>query len=148
MKLNPLTKERWARFRAHKRGYWSLWIFSILFFFSLFAELVANDKPLVIQFESQWYFPIVTPYSETEFGGEFDAEADYTDPYVADLIEADGFMIWPLIRFSYDTINYNLSGPAPSPPDSVNWLGTDDKGAMCWPGSFMVFEYRYCLALL
>ncbi|MCQ1057810.1 ABC transporter permease [Photobacterium sp. ZSDE20] len=120
--------ERWARFRAHKRGYWSLWIFSLLFVCSLFAEIVANDKPLVIQFDSQWYFPIVTPYAETEFGGEFDAEADYTDPYVADLIEANGFMIWPIIRFSYDTINYDLSGPAPSPPDRVNWLGTDDKG--------------------
>ncbi|MGR5141967.1 ABC transporter permease [Photobacterium sp. DNB23_23_1] len=128
MKLNPLTMERWARFRAHKRGYWSLWIFSLLFVCSLFAEIVANDKPLVIQFDSQWYFPIVTPYAETEFGGEFDAEADYTDPYVADLIEANGFMIWPIIRFSYDTINYDLSGPAPSPPDRVNWLGTDDKG--------------------
>ncbi|ELR65513.1 Oligopeptide transport system permease protein OppC [Photobacterium marinum] len=100
----------------------------MLFVLSLFAEIIANDKPLLLHFKSGWYFPIVEQYSETQFGGEFEAEADYTDPYVVDLIEADGFMIWPLIRFSYDTINYDLDGPAPSPPDGVNWLGTDDKG--------------------
>ncbi|MGF1714520.1 ABC transporter permease [Photobacterium chitinilyticum] len=126
--MNPLTKERLARFRAHKRGYWSLWLFALLFFISLFAELIANDKPLLIRFDGNWYFPIVEQYTETEFGGEFESEADYTDPYVADLIEAKGFTLWPIIRFSYDTINYDLTGPAPSPPDRVNWLGTDDKG--------------------
>ncbi|MDX1300813.1 ABC transporter permease [Photobacterium sp.] len=126
--MNPITRERWSRFRAHKRGYWSLWIFSVLFVICLFAEVVANDKPLVINFKSDWYFPIVQQYAETDFGGEFEAEADFTDPYVVELIEADGYMIWPLIPFHYDTINYNLSGPAPSAPDRVNWLGTDDKG--------------------
>ncbi|KLU98732.1 ABC transporter permease [Photobacterium aphoticum] len=126
--MSPLTQERWARFRAHKRGYWSLWIFMVLFVISLFAEIIANDKPLLVEYDSHWYFPILQQYAETEFGGEFDAEADYTDPYVADLINAKGFMIWPIIRFSYDTINYDLPGPAPSPPDAVNWLGTDDKG--------------------
>ncbi|WP_428439322.1 ABC transporter permease [Photobacterium sagamiensis] len=126
--MNPITRERWSRFRAHKRGYWSLWIFAVLFVICLLAEVVANDKPLVINFKSDWYFPIVQQYAETDFGGEFEAEADFTDPYVVDLIEADGYMIWPLIPFHYDTINYNLSGPAPSPPDRVNWLGTDDKG--------------------
>ncbi|PSW05793.1 ABC transporter permease [Photobacterium lipolyticum] len=126
--MNPITRERWSRFRAHKRGYWSLWIFAVLFVICLFAEVVANDKPLVINFKSDWYFPIVQQYAETDFGGEFEAEADFTDPYVVELIEADGYMIWPLIPFHYDTINYNLSGPAPSPPDRVNWLGTDDKG--------------------
>ncbi|UTV26628.1 ABC transporter permease [Photobacterium atrarenae] len=126
--MNPLTKERWARFRANKRGYWSLWLFGLLFMLSLFAEVIANDKPLLIRFNQSWYVPIVTEYTETEFGGEFESEADYTDPYVAELIQADGYMIWPLIRFHYDTINYNLPGPAPSPPDAVNWLGTDDKG--------------------
>ncbi|UXI00124.1 ABC transporter permease [Photobacterium sp. TY1-4] len=126
--MNPLTQERWARFRANKRGYWSLWLFSLLFVISLFAEVIANDKPLLIRFDGGWYLPIVTEYAETEFGGEFESAADYTDPYVAELIQEDGYMIWPLIRFHYDTINYNLPGPAPSPPDGVNWLGTDDKG--------------------
>lgn len=128
MAMNPLTQQRWLRFKAHRRGYFSLWIFSVLFFVSLFAELIANDKPLLIHFDSQWYFPVVEQYAETEFGGEFATEADYTDPFVIDLIEQKGYMVWPLIRFSYDTINYNLAGPAPSPPDAVNWLGTDDKG--------------------
>ncbi|MGF1692351.1 ABC transporter permease [Photobacterium kagoshimensis] len=128
MAMNPLTQQRWLRFKAHRRGYFSLWLFSVLFIMSLFAELIANDKPLLISFDSQWYFPVVEQYAETEFGGEFATEADYTDPFVVDLIEQQGYMVWPLIHFSYDTINYNLAGPAPSPPDAVNWLGTDDKG--------------------
>ncbi|ARC94580.1 ABC transporter permease [Vibrio coralliilyticus] len=125
---NPLNEARWLRFRANKRGYWSLWIFMTLFVFSLFAELIANDKPLLVEYEGAWYYPITTQYAETEFGGEFETEADYTDPYVIELIEEKGYIIWPLIRFSYDTINYNISGSVPSSPDKVNLLGTDDKG--------------------
>jgi microcin C transport system permease protein len=126
--MNPLIKRRIERFKTNRRGYWSLWLFSILFFFSLFAELVANDKPLFVSFDNGWYFPVAVHYSEIDFGGEFAAEADYTDPYVQDLINEKGYIVWPLIRFSYDTINYNLPGPAPSAPDNVNWLGTDDRG--------------------
>ncbi|KJY76640.1 ABC transporter permease [Vibrio coralliilyticus] len=125
---NPLNEARWLRFRANKRGYWSLWIFMTLFVFSLFAELIANDKPLLVEYEGALYYPITTQYAETEFGGEFETEADYTDPYVIELIEEKGYIIWPLIRFSYDTINYNISGSVPSAPDNVNLLGTDDKG--------------------
>ncbi|MGR5267778.1 ABC transporter permease [Vibrio astriarenae] len=125
---NPMWEARWATFRSHKRGFYSLWIFSILFFFSLFAELIANDKPLVVNYDSGWYFPIATQYAETEFGGEFETEADYTDPYVVELIEEKGYLIWPLIRFSYDTINFDVVGSVPSAPSDVNWLGTDDKG--------------------
>lgn len=125
---NPLNKARWLRFKANKRGFWSMWIFSALFVLSLFAEIIANDKPLLVEYDSQWYFPIATQYAETEFGGEFETEADYTDPYVIELIEDKGYIVWPLIRFSYDTINFNIGGAVPSPPDDVNWLGTDDKG--------------------
>lgn len=125
---NPLTQARIARFKANRRGYWSLWIFSALFIFSLFAELVANDKPLLVEYNSGWYLPIVNQYAETEFGGEFETEADYTDPYVIELIEENGTIIWPLIRFSYDTINYDIGSAVPSAPDGTNWLGTDDKG--------------------
>ncbi|MEH0689377.1 ABC transporter permease [Vibrio cholerae] len=124
----PLNEARWQRFKANKRGFWSLWIFLVLFTVSLFAELIANDKPLLVEYDQQWYFPIVQQYAETEFGGEFETEADYTDPYVIELIEEKGYLIWPLIRFSYDTINFDISGSVPSAPDSVNWLGTDDKG--------------------
>ncbi len=125
---NPLNQARWHRFKANKRGYWSLCIFMVLFVSSLFAELIANDKPLLIEYENAWYFPITTQYAETMFGGEFETEADYKDPYVVELIEEKGYMIWPTIRFSYSSINYNISGSVPSAPDSVNWLGTDDKG--------------------
>lgn len=125
---NPLNAARWTRFKSNRRGFWSLWIFLLLFIVSLFAELIANDKPLLIQYDGAWYTPVFQQYSETQFGGEFDTEADYTDPYVIELIEDKGQIIWPLIRFHYSTINFNLTGSVPSAPDSVNWLGTDDKG--------------------
>ncbi|WP_159737116.1 ABC transporter permease [Vibrio atypicus] len=127
-RTNPLNEARWLRFKANRRGFWSLWIFACLFFVSLFAELIANDKPLLIEFDNQWYYPIVEQYAETEFGGEFETEADYKDPYVIELIEEQGYIIWPLIPFSYDTINFDIQGSVPSAPDSVNLLGTDDKG--------------------
>ncbi|WP_434362037.1 ABC transporter permease [Parasalinivibrio latis] len=126
--MNPLVQARLQRFKANKRGYWSMWFFAALFVLSLFAELIANDKPLMVSYDGGWYFPVFQSYAETDFGGEFEAEADYTDPYIKELIEEKGYLIWPPIPFSYDTINYELSQPAPSPPDSVNWLGTDDKG--------------------
>lgn len=125
---NPLTEARWARFKTNRRGFWSLWIFLLLFVVSLFAELIANDKPLLIQYDGAWYMPIVQRYSEAQFGGEFDTEADYTDPYVVELIKEKGQIIWPPIRFHYGTINFDITGSVPSAPDSVNWLGTDDKG--------------------
>ncbi|WP_136485570.1 ABC transporter permease [Vibrio sp. H11] len=127
-KVNPLNAARWQRFKSNRRGFYSLWIFSLLFLISLFAEVIANDKPLFVSYDNQWFFPIAEQYAEARFGGEFETEADYTDPYVIDLIEEKGYMIWPLIHFSYDTINFDIVGSVPSAPDSVNWLGTDDKG--------------------
>jgi microcin C transport system permease protein len=124
----PLARRRWANFKANKRGFISLWIFLALFAFTLGAEFVANDNPLLIKFDNHYYFPVFASYPETTFGGEFQTEARYRDPYVKKLIEAKGWMIWPLIPFSYNTINYDLTQPAPSPPDAVNWLGTDDQG--------------------
>ena len=102
--------------------------FVLLFVISLFAELIANDKPLVVSYKDQLYFPFLVAYPETAFGGDFETEADYRDPFVADLINEHGWQIWPLIRYSYTTINYDLTSPAPSPPDAENWLGTDDQG--------------------
>ncbi|MEZ8345963.1 ABC transporter permease [Vibrio sp. 10N.247.311.18] len=125
---NPLAEARWLRFKANKRGFISLWIFTILFGLSLFAEIIANDKPLLVSYDNQWFVPVVNEYAETEFGGEFETEADYKDPYVIELIEDNGYIVWPIIPFSYDTINFDISGAVPSEPDSVNWLGTDDKG--------------------
>ncbi|WP_061017308.1 ABC transporter permease [Vibrio splendidus] len=125
---NPLAEARWLRFKANKRGFISLWIFTILFGLSLFAEIIANDKPLLVSYNNQWFVPVINEHAETEFGGEFETEADYKDPYVIELIEDSGYIVWPIIPFSYDTINFDISGAVPSEPDSVNWLGTDDKG--------------------
>lgn len=132
MALTPLTSRRLAQFRSNKRGYWSFWIFMFLLLIAMSAELIANDKPLLIQHKGLYYFPVFVNYPETVFGGEFETEAEYRDTFVAELITGKtselGWMIWPPIPFSYDTINFNLSKPAPTPPDSVNWLGTDDQG--------------------
>ncbi len=125
---SPIATRRWAQFKANRRGFWSLWLFLILFTLSLFAEFIANDKPLLVRYDGDFYLPIMASYPETTFGGEFETEADYRDPFVIELIEAKGWIVWPVIRFSYRTINYELPSPAPSPPDAVNWLGTDDQG--------------------
>ncbi|MDX9687609.1 ABC transporter permease [Halopseudomonas formosensis] len=127
-KLSPLNQRRFARFRANRRGWWSLHIFLVLFVLSLGAELIANDKPLVVGYQDELYFPVFKRYAETEFGGEFPIEADYRSPYVRELIEeAGGWMLWPPIPYSYGTINYDLQVPAPAPPSADNWLGTDDQ---------------------
>nr|WP_319416793.1 ABC transporter permease [Marispirochaeta aestuarii] len=123
-----LAAERLRRFKANRRGWYSLWIFLILFVLSLFAELIANDSPLLIYSRGHIFFPILREYPETAFGGEFELAADYRDPYVIELIEESGWILWPLIPYSYETINYDLPSPAPSPPTGDNWLGTDDKG--------------------
>jgi microcin C transport system permease protein len=128
MTFSPITQKRIEQFKANKRGYWSLWLFGFLFFVTLFAELIANDKPIYIHFDGKHYLPIFYSYPETQFGGDFETEAEYRDQFVTDLINEKGFMIWPLIRYSYDTINYNLTEPAPSRPTAENWLGTDDQG--------------------
>ncbi|MDH5722874.1 MAG: ABC transporter permease [Alphaproteobacteria bacterium] len=130
MNLSPVTKRRLKQFRANKRGYWSFWIFTTLLVFSLCAPLIANDKPLMVSYKNQTYYPVLFSYSETTFGGDFETETDYRDDFVKELIEVEGqgWMLWPLIPYSYDTINYNLKGPAPTAPDEENWLGTDDQG--------------------
>jgi len=126
--LSPLAKRRIANFRANRRGWWSLWIFLLLFIVTLGAEFIANDRPILVKFQNEFYFPVVQTYPETTFGGEFHTEADYRDPYVQRLINEDGWMLFPLIAYDYATINYDLNQPAPSMPDSHNILGTDDQG--------------------
>src|ERR1700677_2642209 len=150
--LSPLNRRRWQNFKSNRRGYWSFWIFLMLFFISLFAELIANDRPFLIKYDGHLYFPAFVTYPETTFGGDFQTAADYRDPYLQKLIaEKGGYMIWPPIRFSYDTHNLDLPTPAPSKPTwllsdkdckevvekkhlggcrdlEYNWLGTDDQG--------------------
>jgi len=127
-RISPLTRRRLHNFRANRRGYWSLWIFLALFVFTLFAELIANDRPLLVRYDGRYYVPVLKTYPETTFGGFFPTEADYRDAEVKKLIDKHGWMIWPPIPYSYDTINYNLPVPAPAPPSKANWLGTDDQG--------------------
>jgi microcin C transport system permease protein len=156
MALNPLQRRRLANFKANRRAFWSLWIFLVLFFVTLCAEFVANDRPLVVKFRGEFFFPVLNFYSEADFSGEFQTEAEYTAPEVRCLIRTGGieaclddpegiyeeavasgtaegvpiaepgWAIWPLIPFSYNTINYDVV-TAPSPPDRLHWLGTDDQ---------------------
>jgi len=128
-RTNPINRRRLDAFVQNRRGFWSLWIFLLLLAATLLAEGLANDKPLLVRYDGAWYVPVFQTYSETEFGGEFATEADYRDPYVQELIqEKGGWMLWPPIPYSFDTVNYNLPSPAPSPPTADNWLGTDDQG--------------------
>jgi microcin C transport system permease protein len=150
--ISPLNRRRWQSFKANRRGYVAFWIFMVLFVISLFAEFIANDKPFYVSFEGKSYFPAVVTYPETAFGGDFETAADYRDPYLQKLIaEKGGYMLWPPVRYSYNTHNLDLPTPAPSKPTwllteeqcksvaerkgvsgcsdlEYNWLGTDDQG--------------------
>jgi microcin C transport system permease protein len=126
-RITPMTRRRWANFRANRRGFWSLWIFLSLFSISLVAEIIANDKPILMSFDGELYVPVLKAYPETVFGGDFETEAEYADPFVVELIEAKGWIVWPPIRYDYRAIS-RLPGPFPAAPTAGNWLGTDDQG--------------------
>ncbi len=128
VRITPLTRRRLMNFQRNRRGFWSLWIFLAIFFVTLFAEFIANDKPLLVIYDGAVFTPVFVAYPETDFGGEFLTEADYRDPFVVDLIEDKGWILWPPVRFTYDTVNYDLTVPAPAPPSTDNWVGTDDQG--------------------
>ncbi len=125
--VTPLTRRRIDGFQANRRGYWSLWLFLALFLITLFAEIVANEKPILVYFQGEFFSPVLNAYPETTFGGEFETEADYRDPFVAERINEHGWMLWPLIRYNHRTVAWDLKTPAPSPPDAEHWLGTDDQ---------------------
>lgn len=128
LSLSP-GQRSWLRFKSNRRGYVSLWIFSILFIACFFAEALCNDKPLLVKYHDDYYFPVLTVYPETTFGGDFETEADYTDSFVRDRLTADGnWMLEPPIPYSYDTINFFSDLPNPAPPSSQNFFGTDDRG--------------------
>jgi microcin C transport system permease protein len=127
LKVSPLNRRRLNNFCANRRGFWALWIFLALFGLSLVAEIVANDAPVLVYFDGEVYAPAFRTYSETEFGGEFETEADYRDPFVRDLIDAKGWMLWPPVRYDHRTVAWDLPVPAPSPPGAEHWLGTDDQ---------------------
>ena len=149
--LSPLNARRWRNFKANKRGFWSLWLFIVLFFVSLFAEFIANDQPLFIRYDGKNYFPVMITYPDTEFGDDLGTAADYRDPHLQQfLADHNAIVIWPPVRFSYKTINDNPPSAFPSKPTwmlnakdcdfaakngygkcgtlEMNWLGTDDNG--------------------
>lgn len=123
------AKRAWRRFRSNKLGYRSLLVFVVIFAVSLCAELLSNDKPLVVRYNGQWYFPIVQTVPESTFGGDFVTPTDYLDPLIrTNITFGDNFAWYPLNPYHYQTINYFAKNPNPSRPDADNWLGTDDKG--------------------
>ncbi|MEC8476279.1 MAG: ABC transporter permease [Pseudomonadota bacterium] len=128
LNLSPINQRRWESFKANRRGLWSLRIFLVMFLVTLCAEFIANDKPLILRYDGSLYAPVFFSYPETAFGGDFETEADYRDPYVKKLIENKGWVLWPPIKYSYNTINLDLTVSAPAPPSGENWLGTDDQG--------------------
>ena len=127
MKINPINQRRLATFKSNKRALWSSIIFMAIFLLSLAAEFIANDKPVLISYENALFFPVIISYPETTFGGDFDTETDYKDPYMIDIIESKGWIIWPPVPYSFDTHISGLDTPAPSAPTTQNWLGTDDQ---------------------
>lgn len=125
--VSPLTYRKLQAFRSNGRGYWSMWVFLTILFFSLFSELICNDKPLVVYHKGDFMFPVAKTYAETDYGGRLASEADYRDPFVKELIDGHGWALWPIIPFSYRTVDWELDVPVPSPPDKRHWLGTDDQ---------------------
>jgi len=138
--LSP-GQRSWLRFKANRRGYISLWIFGFLFFTSMFAEVMFNDKPLLVRYQGEYYVPFLVEYPETTFGGDFETEADYSDEYVRELITwGDNWVIDAPIPFSYNTINFVADKPNPAAPSSQNLLGTDDRGRDLF--SRLVYGFR------
>jgi len=126
--MSPIMQARLQKFKHNRLGYFCFVLFIIIFILSLGAELIANDKPLLVKYNNSYYAPVLNTYPETTFGGVFETEADYRDPAVQQLIEEKGWAIWPMLRYSFQTPNLDLAVPVPSPPTKQNWLGTDDQG--------------------
>ena len=145
--LSPLTRRRLKSFRAHRRGWWSLWIFLALLVLTLPAELISNEQPLLVRYEGKFYFPLTEDYPESTFGG-FLPQTDYRDPSVYEEIEAKGWILWAPRRYSYHTINYELDRPAPSPPTRENPLGTDEQGRDVLAGVIYGFRLSILFGLI
>ncbi|SUV41088.1 oligopeptide ABC transporter [Acinetobacter haemolyticus] len=138
--MSPVMKSRLARFKKNKLGFQCFILFTIVFILSLAAEFIANDKPLLVKYQDSFYFPVFKDYPETTYGGVFETATDYQDPAVRELISAHGWMISPIVPFSYQTPNLELTVPVPSKPTAQNWLGTDDQGRDVFGASAVWFE--------
>lgn len=126
--MSPMIQTRLQRFRQNRLGFLCFILFSLIFAVSLAANLIANEKPLLVKYQQSFYFPVFKSYPETTFGGMFETEADYKDPVVQQLLAEQGWAVWPVIRYAAQTPNLDLAVPVPSEPTAQNWLGTDDQG--------------------
>jgi microcin C transport system permease protein len=141
--LSP-ARRAWLRFRRNRLGLWSLVLFVALVGLSLLAEVVSNDKPLVVRYEGQWYFPLVKNYPEKAFGGDFETETDYLDPFIRQQFSQPGnWAIYPPNPYGAKTINYFAKSPNPSAPSRDNWLGTDDRGRDLL--AQLIYGFRVCV---
>jgi microcin C transport system permease protein len=127
-RLSPLTRRRLDAFKRNRRGFWALWLFLAVFALTLCAELVANDRPILVSYQGHLYVPVLRDYPETTFGGDFLTYTDYRDPYIAAKIAENGWALWPPVHHNYSSIGYDVTRPHPAPPSAENPLGTDDQG--------------------
>ncbi len=126
--LSPLTIRKWRIFKQNRRAWWSLVLLAVIVLLSLLAELLANDRPLIVKYRDQWYFPLVQNYRDIDFGGDFPTPADFADPYLRRNIEQHGWMLMPSVPFSFNTVDMEMDQPTPAAPSRRHWLGTDDEG--------------------
>lgn len=143
-----INQLRWRRFKHNRRGYWSLWLFSLLFIMSLLANVIANDKPILVKYQDSYYTPVFQDYPETTFGGQFETRTNYLDPYVQNNIEQQGWMIWPIIKTSYHTLAYETLSTFPTLPSSHHWLGTTDAGFDVFANILYGFRVSMFFAIL
>ena len=147
-RLSPINQRRLATFKRNRRAWWSFWIFTVIFVISMGAEFIANDRPLLIRYQGEWFIPVLVDYSETDLGGVFETSADYHDPWLREQIESDGWILWPPVPYSYHTHINNLPGPAPTPPSHDNWLGTDDQARDVFARVLYGFRISVLFALI
>ncbi|MCX8501232.1 MAG: ABC transporter permease [Alphaproteobacteria bacterium] len=143
MKLSPLSRRRLSLFKANRRGFFSFFILVFLLVASLFAELIANDVPIIVRYDREFYYPMLKSYPETVFGGELASSTDYRDPFVEQQISAKGWMVWPPIRFGDSTVATNRAETNPAPPNRSNILGTDDQGRDVF--AQLIYGFRYSI---
>ena len=146
--MSNLAQRKWQAFKQNRRAKISAVILLVMLFVSAISELIANDKPLIIKYKGEFLFPQVICYTDKFFGGDFPTEADYKDEFIIKEINNNGWMVMPLIPFAYDTVDYNLRNPAPTPPSNTHWLGTDDEGRDILARILYGIRLSVCFAVL
>lgn len=146
--MSDLAQRKWRAFAQNRRAKFSAVILLVMLLISAISELIANDKPLIIKYKGEFLFPMLVSYTDEFFGGDFPTEADYKDEFIIKEINNNGWMLMPLIPFAYDTVDYNLQNPAPTPPSDTHWLGTDDEGRDIFARILYGIRLSVCFAVL